>query len=137
MKKLLFILCALMLCVSTAEARPHGGPGHHGGPAFHYAPKHHHHGGNVAAGLAIGIIGGSILNAVFSQPRVVTTTAYSPVVTSPALVSAPTVVGTTTVATSSSPCYTTSNIVTGATTTHCSSTVITSNPVTSQVWFSN
>ena len=137
MKKLLFFVCALMLSVSTvAEARPHHfhrHGGHWGGPVYHYAPRHHH-GGNVAAGLAVGLIGGAILNSVFSQPRVVTTTAYSPVTYAP-VVPTPTIVSTTTTATT--PCYTTSNIVTGATTTHCSSTIITGNPMTSQLWFAN
>ena len=137
MRKLLLVLCALMLCFSTAEARSHGGhhhSGHFGGPTYHFAPKHHHHhGSNAAAGLAVGLIGGAILNTVLSQPRVVTTTAYSSMAYAP-VVTSPSVVSTTT---TTSPCYTTSNIVTGATATHCSSTIITGNPTVSQFWYSN
>ena len=145
MKKLLIVLCVLMLSISNAEARSHGW--HHGGhwrgPSYHFAPHHHHHHGrDVATGLAIGLIGGTILNNVLSQPRVVSTTAYSPVVYTPAatvptVVSTPHIVSMTTVATTSSPCYTTSNIVTGATTTQCSSTIVTGLPVTTQMWIAN
>ncbi len=135
MKKIITALCIVALSATVVQARPHGGFHHHGGwggPAYHFAPRHHHHHGrDVAAGLAIGLIGGSILNAAFSQPRTITTTTYSPVSYTPAVTYAPAVVSAPVVApvavSTSSPCYTTTNIVTGATTTNCSSTIVTGN----------
>lgn len=133
MRKLITALCIVALSATVVQARPHGGFHHHdgrGGPTYHFAPRHHHHGRDVAAGLAIGLIGGSILNAAFAQPRTVTTT-YSPVTYTPAVTYAPAVVSAPVVApvavSTTSPCYTTTNIVTGATTTNCSSTIVTGN----------
>ena len=125
MKKFLTILCMLLMSCSVAMARPH----HHGG---HYAPApyyygghhHHHHGSNVAAGIAVGLIGGTIINSLM-QPRVVHTTTYAPIayspaptiITQPAVVQAPVFVSTPTII--SQPCYSSTNIVTGLTTSSC------------------
>lgn len=131
MKKFIAVLCMAMLAVSVAEARPHGGPHGFGRPHGHHSfvvPHHHHH-HNATAGFFAGLIGGTILNAAFA-PRVTTT--YSPVtyaapavVATPAVAVAPVAVPAP-VVTTTQPCYTTTNIVTGATTTSCSSTIISS-----------
>ncbi len=133
MKKLIIALCVVILSAGIVEARPHHGP-HHGswgGPTYHFAP-HHHHGSHVAAGLAIGLIGGSILNYAFNQPQTRTvTTTYAPVVVTPPIVNSQ-IISSPTVVTETQPCYTTTNLVTGQNTTHCNS-IITSSPVVTQI----
>jgi len=123
MKKFLMILCALVLLAPQAEAR-HTYGHHHGG---HGVSVHHCHKGNAAVGFFAGLIGGTILNAAFNQPRASVSTTYTAPVAQVAPVAqiapvaqvVPTVQMTTT-----QPCYTTTNIVTGAISTYCSNTII-------------
>ena len=142
MKKILLFLCAALLSISTVEARPHGWGHHHGGywrPAYHHSVHRHHRGGDVVAGIIAGAVGASIINyafrpqmqvttnyvpTVYTPPVAVTPIASAPVVSAP-VVSVPTVSSTVVSTTTySQPCYTTTNIVTGATTTQCNSTII-------------
>ncbi len=144
MKKFIIILCAATLFATQVEARHFGGHHHKawGGPTIH--SHSHHHRGDAIAGFVTGLIGGTLLNAAFNQPSSTTlTTSYTPVVytnpvvTTPAIVTTPTVVSTPVaqvvpVTMTTQPCYTTTNLVTGAISTHCSSTII-----SSQVFVSN
>ena len=127
MKKFLAVLCMVLMSTGTAFAGHHhgghGGHGGHGAPIVYHHGGHHHH-GNVAAGIAVGLIGGTIINSLL-QPRTVYATSYAPVtyattptiITQPAVVQAPVVVSTPTII--SQPCYRNTNLVTGATTTSC------------------
>ena len=147
MKKFITALCIVALTASVADARPHGshhGASHHGN---HISSLHRHHHGNAIAGFVTGLIGGSILNYALtqSQPRTITTTTYSPTVYTPTIVSTPTIISaptvvttpsiatTSTVVTTSQPCYTNTNLVTGATTSNCGATI--SSPIVSQIYY--
>ena len=143
MKKLLIILCALMLSVNPAKARSHGG--HHGGhaPRHHISAPikhHHHHGDNAAVGFVAGLIGGSILNYALNSPSTrtyTTTTSYSPMVVSSPIVSVPSVGYSTanviTTSTTAQPCYTSSNLVTGASVSTCAGAIMAA-PVITQTY---
>ena len=138
MKKFIVILCAATLFATQVEARHSGGHHHRGWSAPSYHSHSHHHKGDAIAGFVTGLIGGTLLNAAFNHPSSTTvTTSYTPViysnpvVTSPAIVTTPAVVATpitqvVPVTTTTQPCYTTTNLVTGAISTHCSSTIISS-----------
>lgn len=144
MKKLIFIFCLIALSAANVEARPHGWPHHgFGRPPVHFAPyRHHHHGHDVAAGFAAGIIGGSLISyltsghtqTITSTPSVYSTTVYNTpaTYTAPAVYSAPAVVSTQVVSPTYQNCYTNTNIITGATSTHC-----TGIPMTTQVITAN
>ena len=132
MKKFIAILCMATLISTTAEARHFGGHHHIGGDFGHHTLSHKHHHGNTVAGFVAGLIGGTILNYAINQPRTQTvTTSYSPTVVSSPVVNTQ-VLSTPTVVTQSNPCYTTTNLVTGQTTTQCPS-IITSAPTITQI----
>ena len=145
MKKLLVILCALMLYVNPSEARSH--IGHHSGhaPKHHISTplRHHHHhrGDNAAVGFVAGLIGGSILNYALNSPSTrtytTTTTSYSPMVVSSPIVSVPSIgysaANVITTTATAQPCYTSSNLVTGATVSSCAGTVMAA-PVITQTY---
>ena len=139
MKKLIFLFCLIALSAANVEARPHGWPHNgFGRPPVHFVPhRHHHHGRDIATGFAAGIIGGSLINylasghsqTITSAPSVYTsTTVYN----TPAVYTTPAVVSTQVVSPQYQTCYTNTNIVTGATSTNC-----TSVPVTTQIITTN
>lgn len=141
MKKTLLTICLICLLSTEVLARPAGGPHgfgpHHPAPMPWVAPKHHKHDG--AVGVVAGLIGGTILASAIAshpQPTTATVTTYTPTVYTPAatVYSAPV----------SQTCYTTTNIITGASSTSCTnntvvtttSNVVTAAPVT-QVFYTN
>lgn len=139
MRKFIVTLCCVLMSASLVEARPmHGG---HGAPHHHPAPvvvshRHHHHHGDAVAGFFAGLIGGTILNYAVNTPASVTTTTYAPISYVPTTVVSPVVATPAVVSTTTQPCYTSSNIVTGATVTNCPS-IITSSPIVTQMYITN
>ena len=125
MKKFLTVLCMAVLFASPALAKSHHHHGGHPAPApYYHSSHHHHHHDHVGTGIAVGLIGGTIINALL-QPRVVNTTTYTPVAyaTTPTVITPPTVVTSPAVVTptiiTGQSCYTNTNIVTGAVTSNC------------------